>query len=102
MLRKFKVTLGQASNRLNLNGLNRLIQRIAQPHNCLVIVDHCLIRDIQSRPLRPVEGVIHERTTLVPIQHRQMVDVVSNGNTFNIQETVSTTMHPATIMWLHF
>ena len=81
--------------------LQVLTQRFSQSHDALVVINHRLVRDIQSRPLRPIKGVIHERLALIPTQHRQVIDVMGDRHTFNIQKAMGAAMHPAPVMGFH-
>ena len=65
------------------------------------VVDYRVITHLQRRPLRVVEGVIHKWSGLIPIQHRQVVDVVVDGHALDLEESVGAAMHPASVVGLH-
>ena len=60
------------------------------------------MRHLQGRPLRPVEGVVHERLGLVMTQHREVIHVMGASSAFDGAHSMGTGVHPAAMMRLHF
>ena len=81
--------------------LQVLPERISEGHDSLVIVDHRLVGDIQSGPLGPVKGVVHEWLVLIPAEHREVIDVMGNCHAFDVEEAMGAAMHPAAVVGLH-
>ena len=57
--------------------------------------------NLQSGPLGPVEGVIHERLALIVTEHGQVVHVMGNGVSFEGQPAMGPGMHPAAVVRFH-
>ena len=60
-----------------------IFQWIAEYHHTLEVLEHTCMRDMESWPLGPVPGVIHERLHLVMTENREMVHIVGDGDIFN-------------------
>ena len=81
--------------------LHVLSYGIAECDDALVVLNDTGVGDIQGRPLRPVEGVVHEGLHLIPTEHGEVIDVVIDGNVFDRPETVGSSVHPAAVVRLH-
>ena len=68
--------------------LKVLSHRISERDHALVVLDDPRVGDVERIPLRPVEGVVHERLHLIPTQHREVIDVVIDRNALYRPETV--------------
>ena len=84
------------------SGFQILADGITERDHALVVLNDTRIRNIECIPLRPVKGIVHKGLHLIPTEHREVVDVMIDGNAFDRSESVGPSVHPAAVMRFHF